>query len=152
MSTGTHERRSAPQPSSSQGRVLVAKLGLDGHDVGAKFVSRLLRDNGYEVVYLGIRNTAEAVARAVVDEDVDVVGLSMLSGSHLALVTRVFALLEAEDDDIPPVVVGGVIPTEDHEPLKAMGVRAVFTAGTPVADMIEVIADLVAERRRTGLQ
>jgi methylmalonyl-CoA mutase C-terminal domain/subunit len=127
------------------GKVLVAKLGLDGHDVGAKFVARLLRDHGFEVVYLGIRQTAESVVRAAVDEDVDVIGLSMLSGSHLALVEHVLRLLHEEQDDTPPVVLGGVIPPEDHEALRALGVRKIFNAGTPTAELVAAVRALVKE-------
>ena len=140
-----------PDPEKSPrlhaGKVLVTKLGLDGHDIGAKVVARLLRDEGFEVVYLGIRQTAEAVVRAAVDEDVDVIGLSVLSGSHVALVERVFGLLAAEDEQAPPVVLGGVVPPEDHEHLSAIGVRSIFTAGTPLTAMVATIRALAAERQ-----
>ncbi|TFV90253.1 cobalamin B12-binding domain-containing protein [Blastococcus sp. CT_GayMR20] len=129
----------------SAGRVLVAKIGLDGHDVGAKYVARLLRDSGFEVVYLGIRQRVEAVVRAAIDENVDIVGLSILSGSHVALVERVCALLAEEDDDPPPVVVGGVIPPEDHQALKELGVRAIFNAGTSPEQMVDVMRRLVID-------
>jgi methylmalonyl-CoA mutase C-terminal domain/subunit len=127
------------------GKILVAKIGLDGHDVGAKFIARLLRDNGFEVVYLGIRQRVEAVVRAALDENVDVVGLSILSGSHVALVERVCALLAEQDDDPPPVVLGGVIPQEDHEELRSRGVRAIFNAGTSPETMVDVIRRLVVD-------
>ena len=130
------------------GKVLVAKIGLDGHDVGAKYVARLLRDNGFEVVYLGIRQRVEAVVRAALEENVDVVGLSSLSGSHVALVGRVCALLAEQDDDPPPVVLGGVIPPEDHDALKAFGVRAIFNAGTSPQAMVDVIRRLVLDPDR----
>jgi methylmalonyl-CoA mutase, C-terminal domain len=133
-----------------QGKILVAKLGLDGHDVGAKVVATLLRDAGFEVVYLGIRQTAEAVFRTAVDEDVDLVGLSILSGSHMALAQRVLGLLREMGDDIPPVVMGGVIPPEDREPLLELGVSAVFTAGTPTSQMLDQVRDLVAGSRHGG--
>lgn len=132
--------------SSPRARILVAKLGLDGHDVGAKVVARLLRDAGYEVIYLGIRQTAEAVVRAAVSEDVALIGLSILSGSHIPLVTRLMSLLKQAAEDQPPVVVGGVIPAEDHEALRGLGVAAVFTAGTPADDMLETVARLVEAR------
>jgi methylmalonyl-CoA mutase C-terminal domain/subunit len=122
-------------------------VGLDGHDVGAKYVSRLLRDNGFEVIFLGIRQLPESVVRAAVDEDVDVIGLSVLSGSHLALVGRVLELLRAEHAEPVPVVVGGVIPPDDHDALRALGVSAVFNAGTPVASMVEQVRALAAEWR-----
>jgi methylmalonyl-CoA mutase C-terminal domain/subunit len=127
------------------GKVLVAKIGLDGHDVGAKYVARLLRDNGFEVVYLGIRQRVEAVVRAALEANVDVVGLSILSGSHVALVERVCVLLAEQDDDPPPVVLGGVIPPEDHEALKRFGVRAIFNAGTSPDTMVDVIRNLVLD-------
>jgi methylmalonyl-CoA mutase C-terminal domain/subunit len=131
------------------GKVLVAKIGLDGHDVGAKYVARLLRDNGFEVVYLGIRQRVEAVVRAALEENVDVVGLSILSGSHVALVERVCALLAEQDDDPPPVVLGGVIPPEDHERLKGFGVRAIFNAGTSPDTMVDVMRRLVIDPDRS---
>lgn len=140
--------RSSHQQRERVGRVLVAKLGLDGHDVGAKVVARLLRDQGFEVIYLGIRQTPDAVAHAAVVEDVDLVGLSMLSGSHIELTGRVLSRLKRGDELAPPVVVGGVIPPDDEEALRQMGVRAVFTAGTPVADMLKEIRALVSEYRQ----
>ncbi len=139
------DRDSSGEAPGSAGRILVAKIGLDGHDVGAKYAARLLRDNGFEVVYLGIRQRVEAVVRAALDENVDVVGLSILSGSHVALVERVCALLAEEDDDPPPVVVGGVIPPEDQETLGELGVRAIFNAGTSPQTMVDVIRRLVVD-------
>ncbi len=141
-------REGADWPEQHHGRVgkiLVAKIGLDWHDVGAKYVARLLRDNGFEVVYLGIRQTVEAVLRAALYENVDVVGISILSGSHVALLERVCGLLAAEDDDPPSVIVGGVIPPEDHQALTAMGVRAIFNAGTSPQKMVAVIRALVLD-------
>lgn len=131
---------------ASNGRVLVSKLGLDGHDVGAKYIARLLRDRGFEVVYLGIRQTPQAVVRTAVAEDVDVIGLSILSGSHCALVGTVFELLQHEEEP-PPVVVGGVIPPQDEDALLAAGVRAVFTGRHPPDNIVETVAALAAERR-----
>jgi len=129
------------------GRVLVAKLGLDGHDVGAKVVARLLRDAGFEVIYLSIRQTAETIVGAALAEDVDVIGLSILSGSHVPLVERLFGLIAEQSDWSPPVVVGGVIPVTDNETLLALGVRAIFTAGTPWAEMVATIRELASEAR-----
>jgi len=129
------------------GRVLVAKIGLDGHDVGAKVVARALRDSGFEVVYLGIRETPEAVVRAALDEDVDVVGLSILSGAHLPLSRRVIELLKAEGGGDTPVVVGGVIPDDDVESLRDLGVRAVFNSSMPPEAMTAAVGQLVAARR-----
>ncbi|WP_281690360.1 cobalamin B12-binding domain-containing protein [Pseudonocardia thermophila] len=137
-----------PVPASA-GKILIAKIGLDGHDVGAKYVARLLRDSGFEVVYLGIRQPVEAVVRAAVDENVDVVGLSILSGAHTTLVERVCSLLAETDDDPPPVVVGGVIPAEDHEELRRLGVRAIFDAGASLDEIVGVMRRLVDEPNST---
>lgn len=124
------------------GRVLVAKLGLDGHDVGAKAIVHYLRDAGYEVIYLGIRQRPEQVARVAVDEDVDLVGISMLSGAHLVLVPRVVELLAEQGAEIP-VVLGGTIPEEDFAELERLGVRAVFTPGAPLRDIAASMAELI---------
>lgn len=124
-------------------RVLVAKVGLDGHDRGVKVVARILRDAGMEVVYTGLRQTPEMVVAAAIDEDVDVVGLSMLSGGHMALAPRVVELLRAEGSDIP-VVVGGIIPDQDIEKLTAAGVASVLHPGASsdeVAESVRVAAE-----------
>ena len=116
-------------------KVLIAKPGLDGHDRGAKVLARGLRDEGFEVVYTGLRQTPEMVANAALQEDVDVVGLSILSGAHLTLVPRITRLLrEAKMDDVL-VVVGGIIPDDDVETLKAAGVAATFGPGTTIAEV-----------------
>lgn len=121
-------------------RILIAKPGLDGHDVGAKVIALALRDAGAEVIYTGLRKTPEFIARVAVDEDVDAVGLSLLSGSHNELVAEtVRALGDAEGSDIA-LFVGGTIPAEDHDGLKAAGVRAVFTAEMKIDDVVETIA------------
>jgi methylmalonyl-CoA mutase C-terminal domain/subunit len=133
--------------TAGPGRVLVAKLGLDGHDVGAKFISRLLRDNGFEVIYLGIRQTPEAVVRAAIDEDVDVLGLSMLSGSHGVLVAKVLELLAAEGAEDLPVVLGGVIPAGDRAQLEELGVAAIFDAGVAPEVLIQRISTLASADR-----
>ncbi|QCQ22304.1 cobalamin B12-binding domain-containing protein [Desulfoglaeba alkanexedens] len=120
-------------------RVLVGKPGLDGHDRGAQVIAYGLRDMGFEVVYTGLRQKPEDIARAAVEEDVDVVGLSILSGSHLAMTRKVIEkLAEMKASDIM-VLVGGVIPEEDIAKLKEIGVAGVFTAGTPVAEIAEFI-------------
>lgn len=111
-------------------RVLVAKPGLDGHDRGAKVVARALRDAGMEVIYTGLRQTPEMVAEAALQEDVDAVGLSILSGAHLALVPRVMELLKNQGQDRVTVIIGGIIPEEDVETLTSLGVRAVYGPGT----------------------
>ncbi len=120
-------------------RVLVAKPGLDGHDRGAKVVARALRDAGMEVIYTGIRQTPEMIAEAALQEDVDVVGLSILSGAHMALCPRVVELLHGEGLDDVLVLVGGIIPDDDIEPLKQAGVKGVFGPGTSTHDIIEFI-------------
>jgi methylmalonyl-CoA mutase C-terminal domain/subunit len=126
-------------------RVLVAKVGLDGHDRGLRVVARILRDAGFEVVFAGLRQTPEMIAAAAVDEDVDVVGLSMLSGAHLTLAPLVVVAL-AERDSTIPVVVGGIVPPEDVGELRAAGVAAVFGPGATKDDMVAAITSLVASR------
>ena len=118
--------------------ILVAKVGLDGHDRGVKVVARILRDAGFEVVYTGLFQTAESVAAAAVDEDVDLVGLSMLSGAHMALAPKVVNQLRARNSEIP-VVVGGIIPKRDIVKLKTLGVRDVLTAGSTPDEVVAVI-------------
>ncbi len=120
-------------------RVLVAKPGLDGHDRGAKIVARALRDAGMEVIYTGIRQTPEAIVEAALQEDVDVVGLSILSGAHMTLCPRIVELLRQQGMEDVMVIVGGIIPEEDHAALKAAGVRAVFGPGTPTSEIIDFI-------------
>ncbi len=116
-------------------KVLIAKPGLDGHDRGAKVLARGLRDEGFEVVYTGLRQTPEMIVTAALQEDVDVVGLSILSGAHLTLLPRVCSLLAEKGIDDVLVVAGGIIPDEDVEPLKKAGVSAVFGPGTTIADV-----------------
>ncbi len=120
-------------------RVLVAKPGLDGHDRGAKVVARALRDAGMEVIYTGIRQTPEMIAEAALQEDVDVVGLSILSGAHMSLCPRILELLHAEGMEDVVVLVGGIIPDDDVEPLKKLGVKGVFGPGTSTHDIVEFI-------------
>jgi methylmalonyl-CoA mutase C-terminal domain/subunit len=122
-------------------RVLIGKPGLDGHDRGAKVVARALRDAGMEVIYTGLRQTPEMIVEAALQEDVDGIGLSILSGAHLLLVERVMALLAENDMADVPLFVGGIIPDEDVGTLQAMGVTAVFGPGAS----IEEIASLVWE-------
>jgi len=120
-------------------RVLVAKPGLDGHDRGAKVVARALRDAGMEVIYTGIRQTPEMIAEAALQEDVDIVGLSILSGAHMALCPRIIELLRNQEMDDVIVLLGGIIPDEDVEPLKQLGVKGVFGPGTSTHDIIDFI-------------
>lgn len=129
-------------------RVLVAKPGLDGHDRGAKVVARALRDAGMEVIYTGIRQTPQMIAEAALQEDVDVVGLSILSGAHLELFPRVVEELGKRGISPADVLLfgGGIIPDEDVEPLKKAGFRAIFGPGTSTQDIIEYVRQNVAER------
>ena len=116
-------------------KVLIAKPGLDGHDRGAKVLARGLRDEGFEVVYTGLRQTPEMVATAALQEDVDVVGLSILSGAHLTLLPRICQLLRAADMGDVLVTAGGIIPEEDIPALKEAGVAEVFGPGTPIGEI-----------------
>jgi methylmalonyl-CoA mutase C-terminal domain/subunit len=126
-------------------RVLVAKPGLDGHDRGAKVVARALRDAGFEVIYTGIRQTPDMIAEAALQEDVDVVGLSILSGAHMALVPKVKdALNKAGLDDVV-LLLGGIIPDEDLPALQAMGVKGVFGPGTPTQRIVDFIQRELAQ-------
>ncbi|MCA1954687.1 MAG: cobalamin B12-binding domain-containing protein [Anaerolinea sp.] len=120
-------------------RVLIAKPGLDGHDRGAKVVARALRDAGMEVIYTGLRQTPEMIAEAALQEDVDAVGLSILSGAHMALVPRVLDLLRANGQGDVHVFVGGIIPEQDVPALLGMGVKAVYGPGTPTTQVVEDI-------------
>ncbi|MBX3054334.1 MAG: cobalamin B12-binding domain-containing protein [Caldilineaceae bacterium] len=124
-------------------RVLVAKPGLDGHDRGAKVVARALRDAGFEVIYTGIRQTPAMIAEAALQEDVDVVGLSILSGAHMTLCPKVVDLLRGQGQDDVTVLVGGIIPDEDVAPLQAAGVQGVFGPGTSTQDIVEFIRTAV---------
>ena len=120
-------------------RVLVAKPGLDGHDRGARVVARALRDAGMEVIYTGIRQTPEMIAEAALQEDVDVVGLSILSGAHMALCPRILELLRAQGMGDVLVLVGGIIPEADLQPLAAMGIQGVFGPGASTRDIVDFI-------------
>ena len=124
-------------------RVLVAKPGLDGHDRGAKVIARALRDAGMEVIYTGLRQTPEMIAAAAVQEDVDAVGISILSGAHNTLCPRIIDLLRENGMEDTLVIVGGIIPKEDIEPLKAKGVSAVFLPGTSTEETVDFIRNNV---------
>ena len=128
-------------------RVVVAKVGLDGHDRGAKVVARTLRDAGMEVVYTGLHQTPEQVVAAVVEEDAQAVGLSVHSGAHLTVFPRVVELLRAEGAEDVVVFGGGIIPDEDLATLRAHGVEAVFTPGSPLQDIVVWLRERVPERR-----
>jgi methylmalonyl-CoA mutase C-terminal domain/subunit len=127
-------------------RVLVAKPGLDGHDRGARIIARALRDAGFEVIYTGLRQTPEQVVTAALQEDVDVVGLSVLSGAHMSLCERIAALMKKEQLTDVLLLVGGIIPDQDIAALKAMGVHEVFQPGASTADIIEYIRAHVRPR------
>jgi len=122
-------------------RVLIAKPGLDGHDRGAKVVARALRDAGMEVIYTGLRQTPEMIVETALQEDVDVVGLSILSGAHMTLFPKIMQLLRDNSLDDVLVVAGGIIPDDDVPLLQEMGVRAVFGPGTPMKEIIAFIRE-----------
>lgn len=124
-------------------RVLVAKPGLDGHDRGAKVVARALRDAGMEVIYTGLRQTPEMIAESALQEDVDAVGLSILSGAHMALAPRIIELLKANGQDQVKVFIGGIIPDEDAPRLKEIGVAGVYGPGTLTDDIVRDIRQAV---------
>jgi methylmalonyl-CoA mutase C-terminal domain/subunit len=130
-------------------RILVAKPGLDGHDRGAKVIAYALRDAGMEVVYTGLRRTTEEIVKAAIDEDVDAIGLSILSGAHLALTEKVIEGLKAAGctDEIA-VIVGGTIPPRDVEPLEKIGAAAVFPTGTPLSAIAPKIREIVVMNRQ----
>lgn len=120
-------------------RVLIAKPGLDGHDRGAKVVARALRDAGMEVIYTGIRQTPEMIAQTALQEDVDVIGLSILSGAHMALFPRIMGLLREKGMENVKVFAGGIIPDEDLPEIKAMGIESVFGPGTPTQAIVDAV-------------
>lgn len=124
-------------------RVLVAKPGLDGHDRGAKVVARALRDAGMEVIYTGLRQTPEMIVESALQEDVDVVGLSILSGAHMALLPIIAQRLKEADMEHVLIVAGGIIPDEDIEKLKEAGINAVFNPGTPTQEIVDFITSHV---------
>lgn len=129
-------------------RVLIAKAGLDGHDVGARVVARGLLEAGMEVIYTGLRRTPEQIAIAAIDEDVDFIGVSILSGAHAVLLPRIRARVDALGGKDIRIILGGVIPQEDIAPLKAAGIARVFLAGTP---MSEIVAYMQAEMETQNL-
>ena len=127
-------------------RVLVAKPGLDGHDRGAKIVARVLRDAGMEVIYTGIRQTPEMIVEAALQEDVDVIGLSILSGAHMEIFPQIFRGLDENGMGDVAVVAGGIIPQADRDVLEEMGVKAIFGPGTPSRDIVAQVREAIAER------
>ena len=129
-------------------RILVAKPGLDGHDRGAKVVAAALRDAGMEVIYTGLHQTPEMIATAAIQEDVDVVGLSILSGAHMTLFPRVLELLRQEGRSDVLITGGGIIPKEDMDQLQASGIGKLFGPGTPTTDLIDYIKQWFSERQQ----
>ena len=127
-------------------RVVIAKPGLDGHDRGAKVIARALRDAGMEVIYMGLRQTPEMIVAAALQEDADVIGLSILSGAHMHICPKVMELLKAKGLDHVLVVIGGIIPDVDIPKLKAMGVQGIFLPGTPMQDIVDFINGHVTPR------
>ncbi len=125
-------------------RILVGKPGLDGHDVGAKVIALTLRDAGADVIYTGLRKTPDHIARTALDEDVDAVGLSILSGGHKELVQAVRSRLDALGATAMPIFVGGTIPAQDYAALQAHGVSAIFTAEMPLDDIVAAVGHLLA--------
>jgi methylmalonyl-CoA mutase C-terminal domain/subunit len=135
----------SPPPPKRPIRILVAKPGLDGHDRGAKVVAAALRDSGMEVIYTGLHQTPEMIAQAAVQEDVDVVGLSILSGAHMTLFPRVRKLLDAAGRQDVLLTGGGIIPPEDMTALESQGTGKLFGPGTPTSDLIKYIQEWAAE-------
>jgi methylmalonyl-CoA mutase C-terminal domain/subunit len=127
-------------------RVVVAKPGLDGHDRGAKVVAAALRDAGMEVIYTGLHQTPEMIANAAVQEDADVIGLSILSGAHMTLIPRVLQLVREQGRDDILITGGGIIPREDMESLQAQGIGRLFGPGTPTSELVDYIKDWFATR------
>jgi methylmalonyl-CoA mutase C-terminal domain/subunit len=142
-------RRAQAAPASRRPiRVLIAKPGLDGHDRGAKVVAAALRDAGMEVIYTGLHQTPEMIAAAAVQEDVDVVGLSLLSGAHMTLFPRVRKLLDAGDRRDVLLIGGGIIPQDDAERLEGMGVARLFGPGAPTSEIVAFITERWSASRR----
>lgn len=124
-------------------KVLIAKPGLDGHDRGAKVIARGLKEAGMEVVYTGLRQTPEQIVRSAVQEDVDVIGLSILSGAHTYLFPEIMKRLKDSNRDDIAVIAGGIIPEDDHGELKELGIKAVFQPGTPISEIVDFIKNEV---------
>ena len=131
-------------------RILIGKVGLDGHDRGAKFIVRALRNAGHEVIYTGIRKTPEQIVRTAIDEDVDAVGLSLLSGAHNELFARVAELLNEEGAGNIALFAGGTIPDSDIPHIESLGFSRVFTPGTPLSEILSTLERELADRPATG--
>lgn len=128
-------------------KVVVAKAGLDGHDRGAKVVSRAFRDAGMEVIYMGLHNTPQQIVETVLQEDANVIGLSILSGAHNSIVSRIFKMLEEKGMKDTIVIVGGIIPDDDIPYLTKLGVKGVFTPGTNMNKIVETIKESVVTKK-----
>jgi methylmalonyl-CoA mutase, C-terminal domain len=131
-------------------RILVGKVGLDGHDVGARVVARALADSGMEVIYTGLRQTPEMIAKAAIEEAVDIVGISILSGSHMTLLPEILRALNRLGATDIPLIAGGIIPVEDIPELKAKGIRGVFPPDTPMAEIVEFVKKLLESNDKTS--
>lgn len=144
MSTGP---TSSPPTTRRRVKVLVAKIGLDGHDRGAKVIARALRDAGFDVVYTGLRQTVDQVVAAAIQEDVDIIGINQHEGSHVYIAKKLIEKLREQGADDIPVVMGGSIPVVDIDVLKSIGVREIFLPGTPIKEIVEKLVKLAEERR-----
>lgn len=133
-------------------RVVLAKPGMDGHNRGIRMIAQALKDRGFEVIYLGIRRTAEEIAAAAVQEDADIVGISLLSGAHLQLTRAVRSKLDEAGAEDVPLICGGIIPVEDHEAMVAAGARAIFTPGASLTEIEAVVRSLRRQRRPLNLK
>jgi methylmalonyl-CoA mutase C-terminal domain/subunit len=127
-------------------RVLIAKPGLDGHDRGAKVITYALRQKGMEVIYTGLRQSCEEIVASAIQEDVDVIGLSILSGAHMGIVGKLMAEMKKQSVTDIPVVLGGVVPNKDSEELRGLGIRGVFRAGTPLQEIVAFITNCAREK------
>jgi len=144
-STASRWRVQLP-PMDKIPRIVVAKVGLDGHDRGAKVVARALRDAGFEVIYTGLRRTPEDVVQIAIQEDADIIAISILSGAHMTLVPKVLEILKQRDAEDILVIAGGTIPDDDADALKQMGVKGVYPPGTLIEDFVADIRRILAER------
>src|SRR5205809_11782 len=148
MAEQTTQKADEPGQSNRKIRVLVAKPGLDGHDRGAKIIARALRDAGMEVIYTGLRQTPEMIVEAALQEDVDVIGLSILSGAHMALAPRIFELMKSHGMDDVKVMIGGIVPDEDIPQLQKMGVSGVFGPGASMEKIVEQVRRIARDRAK----
>jgi len=127
-------------------RVLIGKVGLDGHEVGARVVAKALADAGMEVIYTGLRQTPEMIVKTAIEEGVDLIGISILSGSHMTLLPEILKVLRQYKADDIPLVAGGIIPADDMPVLKQLGVKEIFPPDTPTAEIVDVVENLIASR------